>query len=125
MPVASFSDLCVPKTPSRLVERRLGQVGAMIDPAEPNSARSSSSTTTFDCANPIVLADQPSRHSGALHPIGALNEAPHPIPPQIAWESYPENHFQQRVFTQPGQKLPLRERPVLAQSGRSYANSIP
>ncbi len=104
MPVASFSDLCAPKTPSGLVERRIGQVGAMIDPAEPKFRQIEFIDNDIDYANRIVLADRPSRHSGALHPIGALNEAPHPIPPQIAWESYRENHFQQRVFTQPGSK---------------------
>jgi hypothetical protein len=79
----------------------------MIDPAEPKFRQIEFIDNDIDYANRIVLADQPSRHSGTLHPIGALNEAPHPIPPQNAWESYPENHFQQRVFTQPGSKAAL------------------
>jgi hypothetical protein len=33
-------------------------------------------------------------------------------PPQIAWESYPENHFQQRIFTQPGSKGDLASNPL-------------
>ena len=91
MPVASFSDLCAPKTPSGLVERRIGQVGAMIDPAEPKFRQIEFIDNDIDYANRIVLADpvfQAFRKQRALHPIGALNEAPHPIPPQIAWESY-------------------------------------
>src|SRR5947208_13853292 len=38
----------------------------------------------------------------ALPAIRSLDEAPHPILPQIARESYRENQIQQRIFTQPG-----------------------
>jgi hypothetical protein len=64
-----------------------------------------------DYANLIVLADpalQAFRKQRALHPIRALNDAPHPIPRNIAWDSYSENHFQQRVFTQPGSNSDMR-----------------
>ena len=63
----------------------------------------------IDHPNGIVLANpvlQAFRKQRALRPIRALNEAPHPSPPQIAWASYLENHFKQRVFTHgviPGQ----------------------
>src|SRR5260370_4758155 len=58
-----------------------------------------------DHPNRIVLADpvfQAFRKQRALTAIRALNEASHPIPPQIARESYRENQIRRRVFTQPG-----------------------
>jgi hypothetical protein len=57
MHVASFSDLCVPKTPSGLVDRRIGLVGAMIDPAEPKFRQIEFVDNDIDYANPIVLTD--------------------------------------------------------------------
>ena len=45
------------------------------------------------------LTTEPNKGVGAIHP---LNKALHPIPPQIAQESYRENHIAPRVFTQPG-----------------------
>src|SRR5258707_4959432 len=50
-------------------------------------------------ANPVFQAFRKQR---ALPAIRALNEAPHPILPQIARESYRENQIRPRVFTQPG-----------------------
>jgi hypothetical protein len=41
---------------------------------------------------------------GALPAIHPLNKALHPIPPQIAQESYRKNHIDPHVFTQPGSK---------------------
>jgi hypothetical protein len=35
-------------------------------------------------------------------------KAPHPIPPQIAQESYRRNHMKQSVFTQPDHELARR-----------------
>ena len=77
----------------------------MIDPAEPKFRLIEFVDNDIDYANRIVLADpvfQAFRKQRALHPIRALNEAPHPIPPQIARESYRENQILLRVFTQPG-----------------------
>jgi len=37
-----------------------------------------------------------------LAPVNPLNEALHPIPPQIASESYSANQMPKCVFTQPG-----------------------
>jgi hypothetical protein len=59
----------------------------------------------IDDPNRIVLADpvfQMIRKQRALPAIRSFNEAPHPILPQIARESYRENQIQQRVFAQPG-----------------------
>src|SRR6266536_5263184 len=58
-----------------------------------------------DYANRIVLADpvfKALRKQGALPTIRPFNEALHPIPPQIARESYRANHIKRSVFTQPG-----------------------
>src|SRR5919198_4659679 len=49
--------------------------------------------------DPVFQAFGKQRGLAAIYP---LNEALHPIPPQIAQESYRENHIDQRVFTQPG-----------------------
>src|SRR6266496_6061303 len=94
-----------------MIRRSAGGLG--IDPAEPKFRQIEFVDKDIDYANRIVLADpvfQAFRKQRALHPIRALNEASHPIPPQIAWESYPENHFKQRVFTQPGSKADLKPR---------------
>src|SRR6202040_4113986 len=59
----------------------------------------------IDHANGIVLADpvfQAFRKQRGLTAIDSLNEAPHPILPQIARESYRENQNRRCVFTQAG-----------------------
>jgi hypothetical protein len=86
-----------------MIRRSAGGLG--IDPAEPKSGKIEFVHKDIDYANRIVLADpvfQAFRKQRALHPIHALNEASHPIPPQIARESYRENQIRRRVFTQPG-----------------------
>jgi hypothetical protein len=64
-------------------------------------------------ANRIILANpifQAFRKQCALPAIHPLNKALHPIPPQIAQESYRKNHTDRRVFTQPGSEADSRER---------------
>src|SRR5258705_12573900 len=59
----------------------------------------------IDHANRIVLADpvfQAFRKQRGLTAIDPLNEAPHPILPQIARESYRGNQSRRCVFTQAG-----------------------
>src|SRR5713101_1334754 len=76
-----------------------------IDPTEPKLGQIEFIDKDVDQPNGIILANPVLQAFGkqrALPAIQPLNEALHPIPPQIAWESYSENHFQQRVFTQPG-----------------------
>ena len=76
-----------------------------IDPAEPVLGQIEPLDKDVNHANRIVLANpvfQAFRKQRALPAIRALNEAPHPILPQIARESYRENQIRPRVFTQPG-----------------------
>src|SRR3979411_2457891 len=61
--------------------------------------------TRIILANPIFQAF---RKQGALPAIHTLNKALHPIPPQIAQESYRENHINARVFTQPGSEAEIK-----------------
>ena len=59
----------------------------------------------IDHANGIVLADpvfRAFRKQRGLTAINSLNEAPHPILPQIARESYRGNQNRRCVFTQAG-----------------------
>jgi hypothetical protein len=87
----------------RMIRRSAGYLG--LDTVESKSGKIEFVHKDVDHPNRIVLADpvfQAFRKQRALHPIRALNEAPHPIPPQIAWESYRENQIRRRVFTQPG-----------------------
>jgi hypothetical protein len=39
--------------------------------------------------------------------IRPFNKSPHPIPLQIAWESYCQNHLTRCVFTQPGSRADM------------------
>ena len=81
-----------------------------IDPAEPNRGQIQFVDKDVDYANRIVLADPVLQAFGKQRPlpaIPALNKALHPIPPQIAEESYRVIHFNQSVFTQPGSE-PVR-----------------
>src|ERR1700738_5738383 len=86
-----------------MIRRPAGHLG--LDTVESKSGKIESVHKDVDHPNRIVLADpvfQAFRKQRALHPIRALNEASHPIPPQIARESYRENQIRRRVFTQPG-----------------------
>src|SRR5262249_41088325 len=83
-----------------------------IDPAKAKLAQIEFLNKNVDHANGIVLINpvfQALRKQRALPTIRALNEAPHPIPPQIAQESYRENQMNRRVFTQPGSTTPDRD----------------
>src|ERR1700730_5283066 len=62
-------------------------------PQNRSSARSSPPTKTSITRTGLSSQIQSSR---------PLNKALHPIPPQIAQESYRKNHINPRVFTQPG-----------------------
>src|SRR5262245_39155558 len=91
-----------------------------IDPAKAKLAQIEFLNKNVDHANGIVLINpvfQALRKQRALSTIRALNEAPHPIPPQIAQESYRENQMNRRVFTPPG-SFPaasrMGRRPVVA-----------
>src|ERR1035437_7583641 len=76
-----------------------------IDPAKPKFGQIEVLDKDVDNANRIVLADpvcHAFRKQRALPAIRPLNEALHLILPQIARESYRQNHLKQDVFTQPG-----------------------
>src|SRR5262249_46532560 len=93
----------------RMVRRPAGDLG--LNPAEPKLRQIEPLDEDLDHPNRIILIDpvfQAFRKQRALAAICPLNEASHPIPPQTAQESYRENHFHQRVFTQPGSSTGLR-----------------
>src|SRR6202163_3356428 len=86
-----------------MIRRPASRLG--IDPVEPKLGQIEFVDEDVNDANRIVLADPVLQAFGkqrALFPIRTLNEAPHPILPQIARESYRENQIQRRFFTQPG-----------------------
>ena len=76
-----------------------------IDPTKPKLGQIEFFDENIDHANGIVLADpvfQAFWKQRGLTAIDSLNEAPHPILPQIARESYRENQNRRCVFTQAG-----------------------
>src|SRR5438309_9176924 len=76
-----------------------------IDPAKAKLAQIEFLNKNVDHANGIVLIDpvfQAFRKQRALPTTRALNEAPHPIPPQKQPESYSANQITKCVFTQAG-----------------------
>ena len=78
-----------------------------IDPTKPKLGQIEFFDEDIDHANGIVLADpvfQAFRKQRGLTAIDSLNEAPHPILPQIARESYRGNQNRRCVFTQAGSK---------------------
>ena len=75
-----------------MIRRSTGYLG--FDPAKPKLSQIEFIDKDVDHANRIVLADpvfQAFRKQRALPAIRPFNEAPHPILPQIARESYREN----------------------------------
>src|SRR6478752_3114615 len=73
-----------------------------IDPTKPKLGQIEFFDEDIDHANRIVLADpvfQAFRKQRGLTAIDPLNEAPHPILPQIARESYRGNQSRRCVFT--------------------------
>jgi hypothetical protein len=86
-----------------MVRRPAGGLG--INPAKPKLGQIEPPDKDINHANRIILANpifQAFRKQCALPAIHPLNKALHPIPPQIAQESYRKNHINPRVFTQPG-----------------------
>src|ERR1700729_175870 len=84
-----------------------------IDPTKPKLGQIEFFDKGIDHANRIVLADpvfQAFRKQRGLTAIDPLNEAPHPILPQIARESYRGNQNRRCVFTQAG-SIPEVSRP--------------
>ena len=84
-----------------MIRRPAGCLG--IDPAKPKLGQIEFLDKDVNHPNRIVLADpvfQAFRKQRALPAIRPLNKALHPIPPQIAQESYRENQMKQCVFTQ-------------------------
>jgi len=80
----------------RMVRRPAGGLG--INPAKPKLGQ-------INHANRIILANpifQAFRKQCALAAVHPPNKALHPIPPQIAQESYRQNHIDPRVFTHMG-----------------------
>src|SRR5215472_1344005 len=78
--------------------RRLDPVESELGEIEPIDER-------VDRSNWVVLVDpvvQAFRKQRALAAIYSLDEALHPIPPQIAMESYLTSHVRWHVFTRPG-----------------------
>jgi hypothetical protein len=90
----------------RMVRRPAGGLG--INPVKPKLGQIEPPDKDINHANRIILANpifQAFRKQGALPAIHPLNKAHHPIPPQIAQESYPENPIDPRVFTRPGSNV--------------------
>jgi hypothetical protein len=86
-----------------MIRRSAGHLG--LDTLEPKLRQSEFVHKDIDRTNGIVLVNpifQEFRKQHALRPIRVRTEAPPASPPQIAWESYLEDHFNRRVFTQPG-----------------------
>ena len=83
-----------------------GSAGCLgIDPTKTKLGQIEFFDEDIDHANRIVLADpvfQAFRKQRGLTAIDPLNEAPHPILPQIARESYRGNQSRRCVFTQAG-----------------------
>src|SRR6266480_1635842 len=87
----------------RTVRRPAGGLG--INPAKPKLGQIEPPDKDINHANRIILIDPVFQAFGKQRGLAAiypLNEALHPIPPQITQESYRENHIDPRVFTQPG-----------------------
>jgi hypothetical protein len=73
------------------------------NPIEPQRGQLEFVNKGIDRPNRIVLIDpilQGFRKQRCLLAINPLDEAPHPIPPQITAESYSANQITERVFTQ-------------------------
>src|SRR5215207_3309281 len=107
-----------------MIRRTAGCLG--IDPAEPKLGQIEFVGKDVDHPNGIVLADPVFQASGkqrVLPAIRALNEALHPIPPQIAQESYRENHIKQGVFTQPGSRAAIEAASSAAICSRGQTRS--
>src|SRR5262249_51374263 len=88
-----------------MIGRPAGGFGS--NPIESHSGEVEFVNEDIDRPNWIVLIDPILQAFGKyrrLLAINSLNEAPHPIPPQIAAESYSANHITTCVFTQPGSK---------------------
>src|SRR5262245_37346073 len=86
-----------------MVRRPAG--GLRINPAKPKLRQIEPVDKHVNRPNRIILANpvfKTFRKQRVLPAIRALNKPLHLIPSQIAQESYPENHINQRVFTQPG-----------------------
>ena len=85
----------------RMIRRPPGCLGS--NPVKSQLAQVEFLDKNVNHPNRIVLADpviQAFRKQRALLAIRPLNEAPHPIPRQIAQESYRQNQIKQCVFTQ-------------------------
>jgi len=92
-----------------MIRRAPGCFGS--DPVKSQHRQAEAADKDVDDPNGIILVDpvfQAFRKQRALPTIRALNEAPHPIPPQIARESYRENQLSRSVFTQPGSTATFR-----------------
>src|SRR5262250_1254779 len=76
-----------------------------LDPVESELGEIDPIDERVDRSNWVVLVDpvvQAFRKQRALAAIYSLDEALHPIPPQIAMESYLTSHVRWHVFTRPG-----------------------
>jgi hypothetical protein len=108
-----------------------GPAGCLrIDPTKPKPSQIEFLDKDVYHTNGIILANpvfQAFRKQRGLTAIRTLNEAPHPILPQIARESYRENQIQRRVFTQPGSLKDMAASPLHFRSSPSKqtrANAI-
>src|SRR6266700_2779741 len=84
-----------------MIRRPAGRFGS--NPIEPQSGEVEFVNEGIDRPNWIVAIDPILQTFGKqrrLPAIDPLNEAPHPIPPQITAESYSANQITKRVFTQ-------------------------
>src|ERR1700730_228155 len=93
----------------RMVRWPAGGLG--INSAKPKLGQMEPPDKDINHANRIILANpifQAFRKQCALAAIHPLNKALHPIPPQIAQESYRKNHINPRVFTQPGSEAEIQ-----------------
>src|SRR5690348_2468652 len=82
-----------------------------LDPFEAELGEIEPIDERVDRPNWIILVDpvfQTFRKQRALAAIYSLDEALHPIPPQIAMESYLTSHVRWDVFTRPGSTAAIR-----------------
>ena len=105
-----------------------GSAGCLgIDPTKPKLGQIEFFDEDIDHANRIVLADpvfQAFRKQRGLTAIDPLNEAPHPILPQITRESYRGNQNRRCVFTQAGSIATETRCPRYVRSSLNFRHDV-
>src|SRR5689334_365821 len=98
-----------------------------LDPFEAELGEIEPIDERVDRPNWIILVDpvfQTFRKQRALAAIYSLDEALHPIPPQIAMESYLTSHVRWDVFTRPGSTTVVERCLRQVRSGTTSRHSL-